>query len=81
MPSPDDALTRTTASPVAIEAIVGGIYEVVYSRVTSDRTKELPSLLPSLLHSALLPFVGPEIADAEYQRVTLTANTRNVPTS
>lgn len=76
MPPPDDARARPTAPPVAIEAIVGGIYEVIYSRVTTDRTHELPALLPSLLHSALLPFVGPEIADAEYQRVTLSATSR-----
>lgn len=78
MPPPGDVLART-APPVAIEAIVGGIYEVVYTRVTTDRTEELPSLLPSLLHSALLPFVGPEIADAEYQRVTLSAGHRSAP--
>jgi AcrR family transcriptional regulator len=81
MPPPDDALATGTAPPVAIEAIVGGIYEVIYSRVTTHRTQELPMLLPSLLHSALLPFVGPDIADAEYQRVTLTAGGRTVPAS
>jgi AcrR family transcriptional regulator len=79
MPPADDALATTTAPPVAIEAIVGGIYEVIYSRVTTHRTEELPSLLPSLLHSALLPFVGPEVAEAEYQRTTLTAAQRAVP--
>ncbi|HEY4099116.1 MAG TPA: TetR/AcrR family transcriptional regulator [Baekduia sp.] len=79
MPPPEDVPARTTAPPVTIEAIVGGIYEVVYSRVTTDRTEELPSLLPSLLHSALLPFVGPEIADAEYQRVALSAGHRSAP--
>ena len=65
---------------MAIEAIVGGIYEVIYSRVTSQRTHELPTLLPSLLHSALLPFVGAEVAEAEYQRTTLSAAQRAVPT-
>jgi AcrR family transcriptional regulator len=79
MPPPGDPLATTTAPPVAIETIVGGIYEVVYSRVTTHRTQELPTLLPSLLHSALLPFVGPEIAEAEYQRVTTTATTRHAP--
>jgi AcrR family transcriptional regulator len=78
-PPPDDALATSTAPPVAVEAIVGGIYEVIYSRVTTRRTQELPSLLPSLLHSALLPFVGPEVAEAEYQRVTLSASHRVAP--
>ena len=53
--------------------------DAIYSRVTSNRTAELPTLLPSLLHSALLPFVGHEIAEAEYQRVTRTAAERVVP--
>ena len=78
-PPKGDALATSTAPPVAVEAIVGGIYEVIYSRVTTQRTEELPSLLPSLLHSALLPFVGPEVAEAEYQRTTLTAAQRAVP--
>jgi AcrR family transcriptional regulator len=78
MPPVGDALATSTAPPVAIEAIVGGIYEVIYSRVTTQRTQELPTLLPSLLHSALLPFVGPDIAAAEYQRVTLSADARGV---
>jgi AcrR family transcriptional regulator len=79
-PAPDEELVITYAPPVALEAIVGGIYEVIYSRVTSQRTQELPTLLPSLLHSALLPFVGAEVADAEYQRTTLSAAQRALPT-
>jgi AcrR family transcriptional regulator len=78
-PPKGDALATSTAPPVAVEAIVGGIYEVIYSRVTSQRTEELPSLLPSLLHSALLPFVGPEVAEAEYERTMRTAAERAVP--
>jgi AcrR family transcriptional regulator len=79
-PPHDDELVTASAPPVAIEAIVGGIYEVIYSRVTSQRTQELPTLLPSLLHSALLPFVGAEVAEAEYQRTTLSAASRALPT-
>lgn len=79
-PADDDVLVTTSAPPVAVEAIVGGIYEVIYSRVTSQRTQELPTLLPSLLHSALLPFVGAEVAEAEYQRTMLSAAERALPT-
>lgn len=78
-PPKGDALATSTAPPVAVEAIVGGIYEVIYSRVTSNRTEELPSLLPSLLHSALLPFVGTEVAEAEYERTMRTAAERAIP--
>ncbi len=78
-PPKGDALATSTAPPVAVEAIVGGIYEVIYSRVTSQRTEELPSLLPSLLHSALLPFVGADVAEAEYERTIRTAAERAIP--
>ncbi len=80
-PPKGDALATSTAPPVAVEAIVGGIYEVIYSRVTTNRTEELPSLLPSLLHSALLPFVGADVAEAEYERTMRTAAERAIPAS
>lgn len=44
------------------ETLVGGIYEVVYSRVLQGRGAELPDLLPDLLFSVLLPYVGQETA-------------------
>lgn len=44
------------------EALVGGIYEVVYSRVLQGRGGELPGLLPDLLFFVLLPYVGQETA-------------------
>ena len=44
------------------ETLVGGIYEVVYSRVLQGRGEELPTLLPDLLFSVLLPYVGRETA-------------------
>lgn len=44
------------------ETLVGGIYEVVYSRVLQGRGSELPELLPDLLFSVLLPYVGQETA-------------------
>jgi AcrR family transcriptional regulator len=44
------------------ETLVGGIYEVVYSRVLGGRGAELPELLPDLLFSVLLPYVGQETA-------------------
>jgi AcrR family transcriptional regulator len=58
-------------SPLAAQAVVGGVYEVVYARVVDRRTHELPALLPALLHSVLLPFVGTEVAAAEYRRALL----------
>lgn len=46
------------------ETIVGGIYEVVYSRVLQGRTIELPSLLADLAYSMMLPYVGHTKAEA-----------------
>jgi len=46
------------------ETLVGGIYEVVYSRVLQGRGEELPALLPDLLFSVLLPYVGRETASS-----------------
>lgn len=40
------------------ETIVGGIYEIVYSRVLQGKTAELPELLPDLAYSMMLPYVG-----------------------
>ena len=51
------------------ETVVGGIYEVVYSRVLSGEIKTLPELLPDLTYSALLPYLGPEVAAAERRRL------------
>lgn len=47
------------------ETIVGGIYEVVYSRVLSGKTSDLPALLPDLAYSLLQPWVGDEVARRE----------------
>lgn len=46
------------------ETIVGGIYEIVYSRVLQGRTAELPELLPDLAYSMMLPYLGHANADA-----------------
>jgi AcrR family transcriptional regulator len=51
------------------ETIVGGIYEVIYTRVVRGEIRELPRLLPDLMYSAVLPYAGPEAALAEYQRL------------
>lgn len=40
------------------ETIVGGIYEIVYSRVLQGKTAELPDLLPDLAYSMMQPYVG-----------------------
>lgn len=45
------------------ETIVGGIYEIVYSRVLQGQTSELPKLLPDLAYSVMLPYLGHQAAE------------------
>ncbi|HMJ96858.1 MAG TPA: TetR/AcrR family transcriptional regulator [Thermoleophilaceae bacterium] len=61
--------TPVQPSALTAETIVGGIYEVIYTRVVRGDIRELPLLLPDLMWSALLPYVGPEAALAEYRRL------------
>jgi AcrR family transcriptional regulator len=60
------------------ETIVGGIYEVMYSRVLQGQTAELPSLLPDLAYSMMLPYLGHAQAERDVSRGT-TANARLTP--
>jgi AcrR family transcriptional regulator len=64
-----DLETPLAPSPLTGETIVGGIFEVVYTRVVQGEIRSLPELLPDLLYSALLPYMGPEIAADEYRRM------------
>lgn len=45
-----------------VDAIVGGVYSVIYVRVESGATQTLPSLLPELTYFTLLPLIGREEA-------------------
>jgi AcrR family transcriptional regulator len=51
--------------PLVAETVVGGIYEVVYSRIARGDIRQLPELLPDLTYCALLPYLGVEHAGAE----------------
>lgn len=44
--------------PLTSEALVGGVYEVVYKRVLRSQTEELPSLLPDLYYFCMVPYLG-----------------------
>lgn len=52
--------------PLVAETIVGGIYEVVYSRVLQGKTEELPQELQhDLSYSLMLPYIGHAAARRE----------------
>jgi hypothetical protein len=53
---------------ITAETIVGGIYEVVYSRVLSGQASELPLLHRDLAYSLMQPYLGDEVARREAAR-------------
>jgi hypothetical protein len=57
--------TPIEPQPITAETIVGGIYEVVYTRIVRGDIRQLPDLLPDLTYCALLPYLGAEPAGAE----------------
>ena len=61
------------------QALVGGIYEVIYSRVLRGQLDELPGLVPDLLYALLLPYLGPEVAGAAQKKAK--RRTRKAPSS
>jgi AcrR family transcriptional regulator len=59
------------------ETIVGGIYEVVYSRVLQGKTAELPALLGDLAYSMMLPYLGHEEARVEAAKPASATSVRS----
>ena len=43
---------------VTVEAIAGGLFEIIFQYVVQGRTRELPQLTPQAAYIALAPFVG-----------------------
>ncbi|MFL5844471.1 MAG: TetR/AcrR family transcriptional regulator [Solirubrobacteraceae bacterium] len=71
VPDVAEVPAAATVTDLTVETTIGGIYEVIYSRVVAGRADALPELLPGLLHTILLPFVGPDIAAAECARIEM----------
>jgi AcrR family transcriptional regulator len=55
---------------LTVETIVGGIYEIVYSRVLQGKTSELPALVSDLAYSMMLPYLGHDAAKREADKAT-----------
>ncbi len=63
----DDAPARTGQAKVplvAIEAVVAGVFGLLFNYVSTRRTAELPGLLPQVTYFVLAPFIGPRAAGA-----------------
>ncbi len=65
----EELLEGKIPPPLTAETVVGGIYEVVYTRVLRGEIQGLPALLPDLAYSALLPYLGLEAAREERARL------------
>jgi AcrR family transcriptional regulator len=50
-------------------AIVGGIYELLYSEILHGAASQLPSRIPEIVYWITQPFLGPERAARERDRV------------
>jgi len=57
---------------IAAEVVVGGIYEIIYSRLQRDAADELVEMLPELLYCVLVPYIG----HREAERAVATARER-----
>ena len=44
---------------VVVEAVVAGVFGVLFNYVSTQRTSELPGLLPEVTYFVLVPFIGP----------------------
>src|ERR687896_1397916 len=55
-------LSQPPPSKLTAETVVGGIYEVVYTRIQRGDVRMLPELAPQLVQTALVHYLGPEAA-------------------
>lgn len=62
-PGREEAPKGIVVPALAAEIVVGGIYEIIYSRLQRDAADELIEMLPELLYSALVPYIGHQTAE------------------
>ena len=46
------------------ETIIGGIFWIIYQRITMGQTEQIEELLPELVEFALTPYLGAECGEA-----------------
>src|SRR5258706_15861028 len=59
--------------PPAIEAVVAGVFGLLFNYVSTGRSAELPGRLPEITYFVLAPFIGPKAAAASAGLVTADA--------
>jgi AcrR family transcriptional regulator len=75
VPGLEEAPEQSAASPVTIEAIAGGIFDLCLHYAFQGRIGELPELVPSATYIALAPFLD----SREAARVAVGSAARTVP--
>jgi AcrR family transcriptional regulator len=59
-----ELLDESPPSSITAETVVGGIYDVIYTRIQRGEVRQLPELAPDLVHTALVNYLPPEAAEA-----------------
>jgi AcrR family transcriptional regulator len=62
-PGREEAPKGIDVPALSEEIVVGGIYEIIYSRLQRDAADELVEMLPELLYCALVPYLGHRAAE------------------
>ncbi|MGB2711658.1 MAG: TetR/AcrR family transcriptional regulator [Conexibacter sp.] len=62
-PGRDEAPDGVVVPALAGAVVVGGIYEIIYTRLLRDAADELVEMLPDLLFCALVPYIGHTAAE------------------
>jgi AcrR family transcriptional regulator len=65
--------TKLEVPHLTVEVIVGGLYEVIYSRLAAGQPERLLDELPEIVYCALVPFAGHAEAQAVRERVAASA--------
>lgn len=73
--------TKVEVPQMAIQLLVGGLYEIIYSRLMRDEAEQLRDDLPDMIYCALVPFTGHAQADAVRHEMTGQAAAHAVPSA
>jgi hypothetical protein len=57
-------LDEPSPSELTSETVVGGIYDVIYTRIQQGEVRQLPDLASDLVQSALVYYLPPEAVEA-----------------
>ena len=47
-----------TERRLLVQAVIAGLYEVLYAQIIDRNTEHLPELLPALVYCVLVPYLG-----------------------